>query len=159
MRFAQNEHFCLIYSKSAKINLSFEIHKTNVTTVSLSFGLNNPWVFWAIEFFWALSFFENVQKKPGISNSGLLLSLLSLPQNYFRCPLCSPSHKVCWVFPSRPFHHHRIVWEVLANHSKPVSSLPGQAHSIFSPLYKIKIQSQLQLMLTRNRHLKKLKWV
>ena len=42
VHFAQNEHFCLIYSESPKINLSFEIHKTNVTTVSLSFGLNNP---------------------------------------------------------------------------------------------------------------------
>ena len=41
----------LIYSKKAENKMSFEIHVTTIATGSLSFGLKNRSVFWAVEFF------------------------------------------------------------------------------------------------------------
>ena len=38
-------------SKIAKNKMSFEIHVTTIATSSLSFGLKNRTVFWAVEFF------------------------------------------------------------------------------------------------------------
>ena len=75
---AKNGQLYLLYSKSSKPNLSFEIHVTTIATGLLSFGLKNPWLFWAAEFL-----FENVKKKPG------LMAIKSWRKN---CQYCNLKH-------------------------------------------------------------------
>ena len=53
------KHFLLIYSKSAESKMGSEIQVTTIATGSLSFGLENRWVFSG------LSFFEDVKKSLG----------------------------------------------------------------------------------------------
>ena len=45
--------------------MSFEIHVTTIANSSLSFGLKNCWVFWAVEFFWAWVFSKMLKKAWG----------------------------------------------------------------------------------------------
>ena len=48
--------------------MSFEIHVTTIATGSLSFGLKNRWVFWAVEFFRAWVF-SKMLKKPVLNTN------------------------------------------------------------------------------------------
>ena len=42
--------------------MSFETHVTTIAIGSLSFGLKNHWVFWAVEFFQAWVFSKTLKK-------------------------------------------------------------------------------------------------